>query len=176
MFKKLHFSERGASLRGLYRAPKPTVLHWIYSASRILGHILTFPKPPCPAGLTKLVQNGLYRFSHIVLYVLCSTRTSGVYLRPSEVSFTAISSLSGNLFYIYSFFFKIKILGMVSGWRMEFFPFSQSLYTNEFPKLSWLAWLRYALKEKKRYYLGIFPKRRTPPPPPFGNPLSKKKF
>ena len=32
--------------------------------------------------------------------------------------------------------------------------------------------LRYALKEKKRYYLGIFPKRRTPPP--FGNPLSKK--
>ena len=29
--------------------------------------------------------------------------------------------------------------------------------------------LRYALKEKKRYYLGIFPKRRTPPP--FWEPL-----
>ena len=41
-------------------------------------------------------------------------------------------------------------------------------------------YIRYALKEKKRYYLGIFPKRRTPPspppPPPFGNPLSKKNF
>ena len=38
--------------------------------------------------------------------------------------------------------------------------------------------IRYALKKKKRHYLGIFPKRRTPPAPPapFGNPLSKKKF
>ena len=34
--------------RGLYRAPKPTVLHWVYSASRILGHILTFSDPPQP--------------------------------------------------------------------------------------------------------------------------------
>ena len=34
--------------------------------------------------------------------------------------------------------------------------------------------LRYAFKKKKRHYLGIFPKRRTPPP--FGNPLSKKFF
>ena len=30
------------------------------------------------------------------------------------------------------------------------------------------------LSKKKRYYLGIFPKRR--PPPPFGNPLSKNFF
>ena len=36
--------------------------------------------------------------------------------------------------------------------------------------------LRYALKEKKRYYLGIFPKRRTPPPtPPFWEPLIQKR-
>ena len=36
---------------------------------------------------------------------------------------------------------------------------------------------RYVLKEKKRYYLGIFPKRRTPPPtPPFWEPLFQKKF
>ena len=32
-----------------------------------------------------------------------------------------------------------------------------------------------ALSKKKRHYLGIFPKRRTPPPP-FGNPLSKHFF
>ena len=31
--------------------------------------------------------------------------------------------------------------------------------------------LRYALKQKKRYYLGIFPKRR---PPPFWEPLIQK--
>ena len=38
--------------------------------------------------------------------------------------------------------------------------------------------IRYALQKKLRYYLGIFPKWRTPPPPPppFGNPLFKKKF
>ena len=34
--------------------------------------------------------------------------------------------------------------------------------------------LRYALKQKKRYYLGIFPKRRTPPTPPFWEPLIQK--
>ena len=36
---------------------------------------------------------------------------------------------------------------------------------------------RYALRKKLRYYLGIFPKWRAPPPqsPPFGNPLFKKK-
>ena len=36
--------------------------------------------------------------------------------------------------------------------------------------------LRNALKEKKRYYLGIFPKRRTPPYPPFWEPLIQKFF
>ena len=39
--------------------------------------------------------------------------------------------------------------------------------------------LRYALKQKKRYYLGIFPKRRTPPPPHpplLGTPYPKKNF
>ena len=47
--------------RGLYRAPKPTVLHWVYSASRILGHILTFSDPPSPPGQIILVQNDLKR-------------------------------------------------------------------------------------------------------------------
>ena len=37
-----------------------------------------------------------------------------------------------------------------------------------------LKQIRYALKEKKRYYLGIFPKGRTPPPPPLlGTPYPK---
>ena len=51
-------------------------------------------------------------------------------------------------------------------------------------RLSWIdpwyldfdnnACIRYALKEKKRYYLGIFPKRRTPPRPPLlGTPYPK---
>ena len=32
-------------------------------------------------------------------------------------------------------------------------------------------------QKKERYYLGIFPKRRTPPPPPpFWEPLIQKKF
>ena len=34
-------------------------------------------------------------------------------------------------------------------------------------------YFRYALKQKKRYYLGIFPKRRAPPP--FWEPLIQKK-
>ena len=33
----------------------------------------------------------------------------------------------------------------------------------------------YALKKKLRYYLGIFPKWRTPPSPPFGDPLFEEK-
>ena len=39
--------------------------------------------------------------------------------------------------------------------------------------------LRYVLNQKKRYYLGIFPKRRTPPTPPtptFWEPLIQKKI
>ena len=37
--------------------------------------------------------------------------------------------------------------------------------------------IRYALKKKLRYYLGIFPKWRTPPHPPLlGTPYSKKFF
>ena len=47
--------------RGLYRAPKPIVLHWVYSVSRILGHILTFYDPPSQPGQIILVQNDLYR-------------------------------------------------------------------------------------------------------------------
>ena len=47
--------------RGLYRAPKPTVLHWVYSASRILGYILTFLDPPSQPGQIILVQNDLIR-------------------------------------------------------------------------------------------------------------------
>ena len=39
-----------------------------------------------------------------------------------------------------------------------------------------LILFRYALRKKLRYYLGIFPKWRTPPPiPPFGNPLFEEK-
>ena len=34
--------------------------------------------------------------------------------------------------------------------------------------------IRDAVRRKKRYYLGIFPKRRTPPPP-FWEPLIQKK-
>ena len=35
--------------------------------------------------------------------------------------------------------------------------------------------IRYAVKQKKRYYLGIFPKRQTPPPTPLlGTPYPKK--
>ena len=34
---------------------------------------------------------------------------------------------------------------------------------------------RYALKQKKRHYLGIFPKRWTPPPL-LGTPYPKKNF
>ena len=47
--------------RGLCRAPKPIVLHWVYSASRILGHILNFSAPPSQAGQIILVQNDLKR-------------------------------------------------------------------------------------------------------------------
>ena len=47
--------------RGLYRAPKPTVLNQVYSPSRIPGHILTFPDPPSQPGQIILVQNDLYR-------------------------------------------------------------------------------------------------------------------
>ena len=38
--------------------------------------------------------------------------------------------------------------------------------------------LSYALKTKKRHYLGIFPQRRAPPPAPplLGTPYPKKKF
>ena len=39
-----------------------------------------------------------------------------------------------------------------------------------------LNYIRYALRKKLRYYLGIFPKWRTPPPhPPFWEPLIQKK-
>ena len=37
-------------------------------------------------------------------------------------------------------------------------------------------WLMYALKKKIRDYLGIFPKRRTSPHPPFWEPLIQKKL
>ena len=68
-------------------------------ARPILGHILTFFDPPCQPGQifwSKIACTGV---SHIVLHVLCSTRTSGGHLRPSEVTFRAILSVSGDLFY-----------------------------------------------------------------------------
>ena len=44
--------------------------------------------------------------------------------------------------------------------------------------VSWVqtGTIRYALRKKLRYYLGIFPKGGTPPPPLLGTPYSKKKF
>ena len=45
----------------------------------------------------------------IVLHVLCSTRTSGGYFRPSEVSFRGISALLGDYLYIYIKFVKCDI-------------------------------------------------------------------
>ena len=39
--------------------------------------------------------------AHIVLYVLCSTRISGGYIRPSEYRSRGILALSGNYFYKY---------------------------------------------------------------------------
>merc|ERR1711952_549502 len=65
--------------RGLYRAPKPTVLYWVYSASRILGHILTFSDPPSPPGQIILVQNDLKRCPTCSTTCLCSTCISGGY-------------------------------------------------------------------------------------------------
>ena len=41
-----------------------------------------------------------------------------------------------------------------------------------FTCIACITCIRYAVKQKKRYYLGIFPKRRTPTPtPPFWEPL-----
>ena len=76
--------------RGLYRAPKPTLLRWVYSLSHNLGLILTCSDPPAnPVKLFwfKMTWKGV---PHIVLHVLCSTCTSGGYLRPSEVRFRGI--------------------------------------------------------------------------------------
>ena len=42
------------------------------------------------------------------------------------------------------------------------------------PAAGALVVIRYALKKKQRYYLGIFPKRRAPPP--FWEPLIQKIF
>ena len=110
--------------RGLYRAPKPTVLHWVYSASRILGHILTFSDPPSQPSQIILVQNYLKGVPHIVLHVLCSTCIPRGYLRPSEVRFRAILALSDNLFNVYNFF-QNQVLRygswMVHGFFLHFF-------------------------------------------------------
>ena len=58
------------------------------------------------------------------------------------------------------------------GSSMHFLLFPNSLYLAQIVKL-----VRYALKKKKRHYLGIFPKRRTPPHPPLlGTPYPKKNF
>ena len=71
--------------RGLQRAPKP----W---ARPILDHILTLP-------WSKMASTDV---PHIVLHVLCSTRTSGGYFRPSEARFRDIfGPLGWFLLYIY---------------------------------------------------------------------------
>ena len=56
---------------------------------------LTPPANPVKLFWFKMTWKGV---PHIVLHVLCSTRTSGGYLRPSEVRFRAILALSDDLF------------------------------------------------------------------------------
>ena len=68
--------------RGLYRAPKPTVLHWVYSASCILGHILTFSDPPSQPSQIILVQNDLKRCPTNILHVYVQLPPLGGILGP----------------------------------------------------------------------------------------------
>ena len=63
------------------------------------GNILTFPDPPCQPDQifwSKIACTGV---PHIVLHVLCSTRTSGGHFRPHEVGFRAIFAVLGDLFH-----------------------------------------------------------------------------
>ena len=51
---------------------------------------------------------------HIVLHVLCGTRTSGVHFRPPKVSFSAIFAISGVFFYkafFQNWFFQNPLMG-----------------------------------------------------------------
>ena len=54
---------------GLWRAPKPIVLLWVYRVRRILGHISTFPDLPFQPSEIFMVQHGLYRFSAYSTYM-----------------------------------------------------------------------------------------------------------
>ena len=61
---------------------------------------------------------------YIVLHLLCPTRTSGGYSRPSEVRFRAIFAVSGDLFYKAKHTFRDNF----PGWhgpilRLKFFEF-----------------------------------------------------
>ena len=68
---------------------------------------------------------------------------------------------------------SVRIIG---GWQYGRNYFTTTLSN---PKASKHFKVR-SQRKKKRYYLGIFPKRRTPPPPtptpPFWEPLIQKKF
>ena len=54
---------------GLWMAPKPIVLLWVYRVRRILGHISTFPDLPFQPSEIFMVQHGLYRFSAYSTYM-----------------------------------------------------------------------------------------------------------
>ena len=70
--------------------------NWLWSGKiRIVLEVLWPPCKPSQLFWSKMASAGV---PHIVLHVLCSTRTSGGYLRPSEVRFRAILALSGDLF------------------------------------------------------------------------------
>ena len=60
-----------------------------------------WPSLPPPANPVKFFWSKMACTSvpHIVLYVLCTTRTPGGYSRPSEVRFRALFAVSGDLFY-----------------------------------------------------------------------------
>ena len=76
---------------GLWMAPKPIVLLWVYRVRRILGHISTFPELPFQPSEIFMVQHGLNRGPTYRTYV----HLLGVF-RPSRVSFSAILAVWGN--------------------------------------------------------------------------------
>ena len=71
--------------------------NWLWSGKiRIVLEVLWPPCKPSQLFWSKMASAGV---PHIVLHVLCSTRTFGGQFRPSEVRFRAIFAVSSNLFY-----------------------------------------------------------------------------
>ena len=148
---KINWGNRLESISGvlepfkcLYRAPKPIVLHWIYSASRILCHILTFSDPSSQPGQTIFLQNDLKR---------CPTYSTTCFMLNSHLDldlfwpFRAIYSR-----YIILTKSSFKVWSMDDSWN--FFPFSQSLHINEPPQTN-LAPLARSFRGRKNQFLQI---------------------